>query len=129
MNTIAQQIREERALWDAPRVHMTAPEMLEAVDLALAHARAHLVLPAAVPMVWCAHPAGHRGETWWFHEGRFQVCINAGLDLSPRAGRRCWCRSIAAALVWYFRLTSCTESDPSSAGRASSSSPGGKAFT
>jgi hypothetical protein len=83
MSTIAEQIRAERALAHAPRVAVGA-EYSEAVTLALAHARARLPLPTAVPIVFVSHPTGNHGETWWWPDGRVEVRINVGVGLSAR---------------------------------------------
>ncbi len=81
MSMIAREIAAERALADAPRVAV-GPGYSEALDLALAHARARLSLPAVVPIVWVSH-RGNRGETWWWPDGRVEVRINVA-DMSPR---------------------------------------------
>jgi hypothetical protein len=84
MSTIAQQIQAERALSGAPRVSAPGPEYVEAVNLALSHARARLQLPAALRLVWVSHPTGNRGECWQFLDAPPEILINVGLDVSPR---------------------------------------------
>jgi len=84
MSTIAQQFQHERSLQGAPRVHAVSRAYTEAAALALAHARAHLQLPAVLPISWVSHPGGNSGETWWWADGRVEIYMNAGADLSPR---------------------------------------------
>jgi hypothetical protein len=83
MSTIAEQIHSARALAGAPRV-AAPPHYAVAVELAMAHARARLSLPARVPLVFVSHPTGNHGETWWWPDGRVEVRVNVGADLSPR---------------------------------------------
>jgi hypothetical protein len=83
MSTIVEQIREERKLAGAPRVTALAAGYAEAAALAERYARAQLSLPAFA-VVWCAKAGGNEGETWWWPDGRVEVCINAGADPSPR---------------------------------------------
>ena len=84
MSRISEQFQKERSLQGAPRVTAVSREYTEAAELALAHARAHLRLPAALPVLWVSQPGGNHGETWWWPDGRVEVRINAGADLSPR---------------------------------------------
>jgi hypothetical protein len=84
MTIIAAQLTTDRALSGAPRVTTLAPGYAEAAALACRHARTWLSLPAVVPILWVSHPGGHRGETWCWPDGRVEVAINAGADLSPR---------------------------------------------
>ncbi len=84
MSTISQAIQKERSLQGAPRVHAVSREYVEAATLAMAHARAHLRLPAVIPIVWVSHPGGNRGECWQFTDGSVEIRINVGLDVSPR---------------------------------------------
>jgi hypothetical protein len=84
MSTISQAFQKERSLQGAPRVHTVSPEYAAAAELALAHARLRLRLPAGIPIVWVSKPGGNSGETWWYHDGRLEVLLNTGADLSPR---------------------------------------------
>lgn len=83
MNLYPAHTPPERYLEGAPRVHTVSREYTEAAELALAHARVHLRLPAALPIVWVSRPGGNHGETWSFPNGAVELHINAGADLSP----------------------------------------------
>ena len=96
MSTIAEQLRAERSLANAPRV-AGGPDYLAAVTLALAHARWCLSLPAVLPIVWVSRPGGHEGETWHWPD-RVEVRLNAGSGMSPR-------RAAAVALHEFFHVS------------------------
>lgn len=83
MSTISQLIQKERSLQGVPRVHAVSREYIEAAKLALAHARTHLRLPAVLPILWVSRPGGNSGESWLWSDGRAEVHMNAGADLSP----------------------------------------------
>jgi hypothetical protein len=73
-----------RRLEGAPRATALSPGYAEAVTLALAHARARLVLPTVVPIVWVSRPGAALGECWWFDNGDVEIRLNAAADMSPR---------------------------------------------
>jgi hypothetical protein len=82
MSSTAQEFKQ-LSLVGAPRVTVVPSERVEAVNLALAHARARLVLPA-FEIVWRARVGAAMGETHWYDDGQIEVCLNSAADLSPR---------------------------------------------
>jgi hypothetical protein len=78
-----ERLASARDLTGAPRVHTIAPEMREAVALALAHAQARLALPT-VNILWVQRPGGFDGLTYFRPDGRVEILLNASADLSPR---------------------------------------------
>jgi hypothetical protein len=83
MTATAQEFKQA-SLIGAPRVSVVPRERVEAVTLALVHARARLALPA-FEIVWRAGRVGaSMGETHWYANGQIEVCLNSTADLSPR---------------------------------------------
>ncbi len=77
-------LHTQLSLVGAPRVPGVDGERVESVTLALAHARARLRLPAFT-IGWAARLGASMGETWWFDDGRVEVCLNATVDVSKIA--------------------------------------------